>query len=132
MNTVNPISPELRAKLVNACREAIDVQGACNLSGVVRSFARATEVLEAFGRATDVLWDVARHYGHATDWVNRHPVCRLFAEQVVWLTAGKSILSEGHKRDGFLSYTEASDYCEKMVAGQADPNWKMDEPKVEA
>lgn len=50
--------------------EALAVQDACNLSGVVRAWARATEDL----------WAAAGDRG--TDWVNTHPVSKLFADKL--------------------------------------------------
>lgn len=57
---------------------ALDVQDACNLSGVVQSFADAM---------TD-LWAIAvqRGPGHGTDWVNTHPVSVLFTDKLVHLS----------------------------------------------
>lgn len=57
--------------------DALAVQDACNLSGVVASFATIiNEVrtrLEAEGKSS-------------TDKVNNHPVCRLYADKVAHLT----------------------------------------------
>jgi len=58
---------------------AIKVQGACNLSGVVHSF---NEIIYN-------LWDEAHDTGKGTDWVNTHPICRMYAEQVLHLTRSK-------------------------------------------
>ena len=55
---------------------AIQVQDACNLSAVVRSFAKVTEDL----------WILARERGEGTDWVNNHAVTRLFAHKVSLLS----------------------------------------------
>lgn len=58
-------------------QEALDVQDACNLSGVVHSFSRIiTEVrnrLELDGTI-------------GTEAVNRHPVCILFSDKIAHLT----------------------------------------------
>lgn len=53
-------------------QEALDVQDACNLSGVVRSFHRSLQRL----------WRIADQQNKGTDWVNRHRVCRLFASKI--------------------------------------------------
>ena len=55
---------------------AIDAQGACNLSAVVFSFA---EIMQR-------ICDQARRHGKGTDWINRHPISRLFAEQIKYLS----------------------------------------------
>lgn len=58
-------------------QDSLDVQNACNLSGVVHSFSNIiTEVrtrLEAEGKG-------------GTDAVNTHPVCILYADKVAHLT----------------------------------------------
>lgn len=51
---------------------ALDVQNACNRSGVVHSFAELTEVL----------WNEAHALGEGTKWVNEHPICVLFADKI--------------------------------------------------
>jgi hypothetical protein len=51
-------------------KEAILVQDACNLSGVVFSFARAMERLCALGK------------GKGTAWRNNHRVSRLYASKI--------------------------------------------------
>ena len=55
---------------------AIFAQSACNLSGIVHSFS---EVMHK-------IWNEAHAQGHGTDWVNRHPIARLYAEQITHLT----------------------------------------------
>jgi hypothetical protein len=58
-------------------RNALDVQSTSNLSGVVFQFARDMRRINEEVRAS----------GGGTEQVNRHPVCRLYAEQIAWLTA---------------------------------------------
>lgn len=55
--------------LQDAARTALEVQDACNLSGVLRAFNRVV---------TEVLWPEANQRGHGTEWVNSHPLCTLF------------------------------------------------------
>jgi hypothetical protein len=55
--------------------DAIAVQTACNLSGVVHSFSRAMTAI----------CEEATAKGHGTEWKNNHPICRLFAEQIKFL-----------------------------------------------
>jgi hypothetical protein len=77
----------------NDYQTALDVQSACNLSGVVRSFA---EVMPK-------IWDEARSQNQGgTDWVNSHPICRLYAEQIAFL-AGK------------MDYFDASKECREKA-----------------
>jgi hypothetical protein len=57
-------------------KEALQVQDACNLSGVVFSFARAMQRL----------CDLSRELGQGTDWKNKHVVCKLYADKIKSLT----------------------------------------------
>lgn len=67
-------------------REAIAVQDACNLAGVVYSFKKAIEILWKHN-------DIRRIYGekpNGTDWVNKHPVCKLYADKIAHLSGAGS------------------------------------------
>ncbi len=57
-------------------KRAIDVQNACNLSGVVHTFSRAMAHI----------WFEARKEGKGTDWVNSHPIAVLYSSKVASLT----------------------------------------------
>lgn len=84
--------------LKEAARDAIAVQYACNLSGVVHSFSRHLTTL----------WGFARELEKGTDWVNQHPICQMFMVQIVWLTV---------KRSDFISseqYREMSLACQRI------------------
>lgn len=62
---------------------ALDVQNACNLSGVVH----------AFSRAVSGLWKVVNDdpsKGRGTEWVNRHPVCLLFTDKLADLSGSSN------------------------------------------
>lgn len=55
-------------------QEALDVQDACNLSGVVHGFSRAiTNLRELLPRA-------------GTDEINGHPLCALWADKIAHLS----------------------------------------------
>ncbi len=86
MTTVRPSTPEKKTGLTpRDYRLALHTQSACNLSGIVHGFS------EVISR----IWDEARAGGHGTDWVNGHAICRLYAEQIAWLTR-KSDYSRAH------------------------------------
>lgn len=89
---------QARYQLQRAARDALACQSACNLSGVV----------SALERAVKALWTVAEAEGHGTDWVNRHPICVLFAAQVVHLTTGSALSSHD-------AYTVAYDVCNALA-----------------
>jgi hypothetical protein len=50
-------------------------QGAVNLSGLVRSLAEVTERI----------WAEAHAKGQGTEYVNTHPIVRLYVEQITFL-----------------------------------------------
>lgn len=56
--------------------DAITVQDACNLSGVVLAWARAMETI----------CNEANEKGYGTEWKNNHPANVLFASKVASLT----------------------------------------------
>lgn len=78
-----------------AAQAALDVQSACNLSGVARSFAEVMSLLRTLPECT------------GTEWANTHPVARLFAEQIAHLT----MLND---QDG---YSKAYGECERLAKG---------------
>jgi hypothetical protein len=82
-------------------RHAIFVQSACNLSGVVHSFH------ETMNR----IWDEAIANGKGTDWVNKHPICRLYAEQIAHLSGA------GVPHD-YESWEEATNECEREAVNE--------------
>lgn len=61
--------------------DAMNVQDACNLSGVVHSFS---QVLPR-------IWQEVIKEGGGTDAVNRHPICVMYASQIVHLAGGGMI-----------------------------------------
>ena len=65
--------------LTELAQESLDVQNACNLSGVVHSFAQAISRLR----------EVQPNRG--TEFYNRHPISLLFADKVASLTNLNSI-----------------------------------------
>ena len=71
--------------------DALMVQSACNLSGVVHSFS---EILSRLVKE-------AQEQGKGTDWINTHPICVLFAEQINHLTTS--------------DYLQAYEVCESRV-----------------
>lgn len=100
------LSTELKEKLRNHAKDAITVQNACNLGGVVHAFDRVVTTLQ---EASHVL-------GKGTEWVNRHPVVRLFLEQLVHLNCGCTV----HEVDGMpqiATYSKASQWCAAVVVG---------------
>jgi hypothetical protein len=81
----------------NIYRHAMDAQSACNLSGVVKQFARDL----------DDIWAEVRAAGGGTDQVNRHPVSRLYAEQIAFLSGS----GMGDSETYHAAYTAV---CEKL------------------
>jgi hypothetical protein len=83
---------------MNIYRNALDVQSASNLSGVVLQFARDMERINEEVRAS----------GGGTEQVNKHPVCRLYAEQIAWLTGAGGCADTG-------TYRQAHDACRRKA-----------------
>lgn len=71
---------------------ALQVQGAGNLAGVIHSFSAIL----------DKIWEEARVKGLGIEYVNRHPICILFAEKISNLTKGQRIA---------MNHTEAYQAC---------------------
>ena len=82
----------------NIYRNALEAQNASNLSGVVFQFATDMEQILAEVRSA----------GGGTNHVNTHPVARLYAEQIAWLTGAGTCSS--HR-----SYLRAHAACEKLA-----------------
>lgn len=82
--------------------KAVHSQNACNLSGLVYSFARVMEKIcyESHARNT------------GTDWKNKHPICALFAEQISHLS--------GCGTTSNPNYMAHSEFCEAMAEGNHD------------
>ena len=86
MNQYTVTPAEMREKLSPMYRDALAVQNACNLSGVVSSFARHMHTL--------------CEMGFDTDQRNRHPVSILFSSKIASLTGseGMDTFSEAYQR----------------------------------
>lgn len=74
---------------------ALDAQSACNLSGIVHSFS---DVLNR-------IWKEANETGKGTEFVNTHPISRLYAEQITHLSGA------GMPEGGSNDYSKAHDIC---------------------
>ena len=84
--------------LQEAAQTALDIQDACNLSGVVFSFARIMQSL----------CDVAHAEGKGTDWKNQHPIAQLFASKIADLSRVE------YTGTGF---SRAYDACQQLAKG---------------
>jgi hypothetical protein len=78
---------------------ALDAQSACNISGIVHAFS---DVLER-------VWNEANETGKGTEFVNTHPISRLYAEQIAFLS-GAGVPSRGDN-----DYTDAFNFCEERA-----------------
>jgi len=67
--------------IVEMARLALDVQDACNLSGVVHSFSQIV---------TDLRARLEEQGKGGTEAVNRHPICLLFSSKIASLTYSES------------------------------------------
>ena len=64
-------------------QNAIDVQDACNLSGVVHTFS------DVISR----IWWEANKRGEGTNWVNTHPIVVLYVSKLATLSDSDSCLA---------------------------------------
>lgn len=78
-------------ELKRAAKDALTVQDACNLSGVVHAFSRAMSVV--------------RESTNGTDEANTHPIAVLFADKIMDLVG----------RPGMDNYGKAYDACEELA-----------------
>ena len=95
---------KLNERMKRHCRDAIQVQDACNLSGVANSM----------GEAMSDLWAMARALGKGTDWVNNHPICRLYASKIAHLTGMFA------SANTVAFHAEAEELCTLYRTGSAD------------
>lgn len=93
---------DAEAKALPSVRDyefAIFAQSACNLSGIVHEFSGVAHRL----------WNEAQAKNEGTDYVNRHPIGRLYAEQIAHLTGA------GIPADGANDWHKAYRACEAVV-----------------
>jgi hypothetical protein len=79
-------------------RNALAVQSASNLPGIVSQFAEDLDQILAEVRSA----------GGGTNQVNTHPVARLYAEQIAWLSGAGSCAN--HR-----CYLRAQDECKRRA-----------------
>jgi len=91
--------------LRDAAQAALDVQSACNLSGVVHSFSKAISILHAQP-------DFA-----GTDWVKNHPISVLFAAQIANLT-GVAVIASAE-----CDYGSCYWKCKALADHEVDEKW---------
>lgn len=91
--------------LQQAAQTALDCQDACNLSGVLNSFATIVH---------DVIWPEARRLERGTAFVNEHPIVVLFLDKLSSLARCQHL--------GAPRVMEAFAACEKLAKGE-DIEW---------
>jgi hypothetical protein len=95
------ITLQLAAKL------ALDVQNACNASGVIHTLAEQVLL---------VVWEHARERGRGTDYVNTHPIVTLFLYKLTALNSGECLCNYTSIR-----YEIAKRKCKAIAEGR-DPD----------
>lgn len=80
-------------------RDAIEVQGAVNLSGIAHSLSRVVTRI----------WEEPDCAG--TDWVNTHPIVVLYVEQLVYLSGRPP--NRHLKSSSPIPYVQAYRICEE-------------------
>jgi len=94
-------APDLKAVYRKAAQDALDVQNACNLSGVVFSF----------NKAMATICDWANASGYGTMWKNCHPIAVLFGVQISYLSQAGGIADDA-------VYTAATSKCREIANGK--------------
>lgn len=92
-----------RLTVAYAAKCAIGAQNACNVSGIVNTLS----VL-----MSHVLWQEANRLGKGTEWVNTHPITKLF----LYKLADLAEISTSDQED----YGRAYEACKLLAAGGAD------------
>ena len=82
-----------------AAQQALDVQYACNLSGVAKSFSQVIQ---------EALWPIAHRDGVGTRWVNSHPVVTMFLLKMAELNGCGDTMHE--------SYEGAEKACKELAS----------------
>jgi len=85
--------------LQEAAQQALDVQDACNLSGVLHSLDQIV---------SQILWPEARRIGKGTDWVNRHAIVSAFLYKLMDLNGGETD----------SGYIDALSACRRISQGE--------------
>lgn len=97
-------------------QSALDVQTACNLSGVAQSFA---DVMMGLRRLPECA---------GTEWANRHPIAVLYATQITHLATGGMIDGEFPQ----CAYTRAYAECARLAGqGQAEEPRQVTESEAD-
>lgn len=87
-------------------KEALDVQDACNLSGVIHAWSRSITNLR------ELLFQARGQRMPDTDAVNTHPINKLFADKVAHLTGTQQMRTEEDDE-----ITEAYELCKMLAEG---------------
>lgn len=77
-------------------QEAIDVQDACNLSGVVHGFSRAI---------TDLRAHLEKEPNFSTDKLNTHPICVMWSDKISSLSTSST----------FTGFSKAYEVVQKLA-----------------
>lgn len=94
--------PRAPKTLNQLAQEAIDVQDACNLSGVVHGWHRAMEDLFTILRGPP--------HNLGTDSINQHPINQL------WASKCHDLARMG--MSDYEAYSKAYDACKKLAGGE--------------
>jgi hypothetical protein len=73
----------MKTTMKDLAKDALDVQDACNLSGVVHGFSRAMTELREIARSEG--WE-------NTEKLNKHPVCIMWSDKIASLTGSIDLL----------------------------------------
>ena len=89
-----------------AVQSALDVQDACNLSGVAKSLA---------GPVMDALWIEARRTEQGSDFINTHPAVYLYLDKLTSLNRAQCLCTIN-----LSNYNKAVAEVEKIIAAETE------------
>ena len=104
----------MKTKLTDWALAALDVQDACNLTGV----------LNAYSELGTILWQRSNALNKGTNWVNCHPLSVLFADKIAQLAGVQNLGTEAFRK----AYSWARKAAE--VRDETLASWEY-EPKVD-
>ncbi len=126
-----PAEPRPPRTLKELAKEALEVQDACNLSGVVKGFDRAMTDLRR------IMEDEAKAgtRGFSTTDLNRHPICCLWSDKIAHLTNTQTVAgTERMDRAYAWAYDQVKVLAEptRLEVGEiVDGTAKVREPEQE-
>lgn len=101
--SLHPCHNQLDKAMIKAARDAISIQDASNMGGVVNLLQQIVHY---------VLYPESRRRHQGTQWVNQHPVVRLICDKISDLS-----------RHRYTDFSEYWDYCSKVMNSNCNADY---------